>query len=56
MPTKSPPKPSDAQRLSQIDKFREAARELETDDREEAFDEKLKAIVKIQKPKGKPQD
>lgn len=29
----------------QIDKFKEAARELETDDREEAFDEKLKAVA-----------
>lgn len=33
---------------SQVDKFREAARELETDDREEAFDAKLKRIAKAQ--------
>lgn len=30
----------------QIDKFREAARELGTDDREEAFDRVLKRIAK----------
>ena len=30
----------------QIDKFKEAARELETDDREEAFDEKLKKVAR----------
>lgn len=31
---------------SQIDKFREAARELETDDSEEAFDAKLKKVAR----------
>lgn len=31
---------------AQIDKFREAAHELETDDSEEAFDAKLKKIAK----------
>ena len=30
----------------QIDKFREAARELETDDSEEAFDHVLKRVAK----------
>lgn len=30
----------------QIDKFREAARQLETDDREEAFDAMVKKISK----------
>ena len=30
----------------QIDKFREAARELETDDDEKRFDERLKRITK----------
>lgn len=30
----------------QIDKFREAARELETDDREEVFDNALKRLAK----------
>jgi hypothetical protein len=33
----------------QLDKFKEAARELETDDREEAFDEKLKKVAKAPK-------
>ncbi len=37
---------------AQIDKFKEAARELETDDREEAFDEKLKKVAKAPLPKG----
>lgn len=32
--------------MSQIDKFKEAARELETDDSEEAFDAKLKKVAK----------
>lgn len=31
----------------QIDKFREAARELETDDREERFDRLVKNIAKV---------
>ncbi|GAA5075114.1 hypothetical protein N0B44_10420 [Roseibacterium beibuensis] len=34
---------------SQLDKFKEAARQLETDDDEERFDEKLKRLAK-QKP------
>ncbi len=34
---------------SQIDRFKEAARQLEADENEAAFDEKLKAIAK-QKP------
>ena len=37
---------------SQIDKFKEAARQLETDDSEERFEERLKKIVK-QKPDDK---
>lgn len=32
---------------SQIDKFKEAAREVETDDREEAFDRALKRVAKV---------
>ncbi len=36
---------------TQIDKFREAAREVETDDREEAFDAILKKIAKAPPPK-----
>lgn len=35
----------------QIDKFREAARELETDEREEAFDAVVKKIAKAPLPK-----
>jgi hypothetical protein len=42
---------SDDQKKNQIDKFREAARELETDDSEEAFDAKLKKIAKAPPPK-----
>lgn len=36
---------------SQLDKFKEAARQLETDDDEERFEVKLKRLVK-QKPEG----
>ena len=39
---------------SQVEKFREAARELETDDSEEAFDAKLKKIAKAPPPQDKP--
>lgn len=39
---------------SQIDKFREAARELETDDSEEHFDRVLKKVAKSPPPKDKP--
>lgn len=39
----------------QIDKFKEAARQLETDDDEERFEERLKRIVK-QKPDDKKDD
>jgi len=37
---------------SQSDKFKAAARELETDDDEKRFDEKLGKVAKAQKPKG----
>ncbi len=37
---------------SQIDKFKEAARQLETDDDEARFEERLKGLVK-QKPDDK---
>ncbi|QIS94677.1 hypothetical protein FQ775_24110 [Nitratireductor mangrovi] len=36
---------------SQVDKFREAARELETDDSEERFDRLVKDVAKAPKPK-----
>lgn len=38
----------------QLDKFKEAARDLETDDDEARFDERLKALVK-HKPVEKPE-
>jgi hypothetical protein len=38
---------------SQLDKFREAARELDTDDDAEAFKERLRKLVK-HKPVEKP--
>ncbi|QYX56512.1 hypothetical protein K1T73_15920 [Roseovarius sp. SCSIO 43702] len=38
---------------SQLDRFKEAARQLETDDDEERFEERLKELVK-QKPKDEP--
>jgi hypothetical protein len=37
---------------SQIDKFRDAARELETDDDEAAFDERLRRLAKARRPKA----
>ncbi|WP_306047162.1 hypothetical protein [Nioella sp. MMSF_3534] len=40
---------------SQLDKFKEAARQLETNDDEERFDEKLKRLAK-QKPDEKQDD
>lgn len=33
----------------QLDKFKDAARELQTDDREEAFDARLKKVAKAKK-------
>jgi hypothetical protein len=44
MPPDPPPKP-------QIDKFRELARQLETDDDEARFDERLKKLAGAPKPK-----
>ncbi len=38
---------------SQLDKFKSAARELETDDDEARFDERMRKLVK-QKPVEKP--
>ena len=47
----------DAQRaITQADKFREAARDLETDESEEHFDALVKKIAKAPQPKDdKPQ-
>jgi hypothetical protein len=40
---------------SQLDKFKEAARQLETDDDEARFKERLEKLVK-HKPKNEPSD
>lgn len=40
--------------MSQLDKFKEAARDLETDDDEARFDERIKKLVK-RKPVEKPE-
>lgn len=42
------------QTQSQLDKFKQAARELETDDDPTRFDERMKKLVK-QKPVEKPE-
>jgi len=39
---------------TQLDKFKEAARELKTDDDEQRFDERMKKLVK-HKPVEKPE-
>ena len=39
---------------SQLDKFKEAARDLETDDDEARFDERMRKLVK-QKPTERPE-
>ena len=44
----------DPKHKSQLDRFKEAARELGTDDDEERFNEKLKKMAK--KPKGDDKD
>jgi hypothetical protein len=41
-----------SQSKSQSDKFREAAREVETDDDEKRFDERLKRVAKPKTPNG----
>ena len=43
----------------QLEKFKQAARDLETDDDEARFDERLRKIVKhkpVSEDRGKPQD
>lgn len=40
---------------SQLDRFKEAARQLEADDDEKRFDDKLRKLAK-QKPDEKPSD
>jgi hypothetical protein len=41
-------------RESQLDKFKEAARDLETDDDEARFDERVKKLVRHKPVPGKP--
>ncbi|RWO68982.1 MAG: DNA-binding protein [Mesorhizobium sp.] len=45
---------SKVERLAQYQKFKEAARKLETDDSEEAFDRVLKKVVKAPPRKDEP--
>lgn len=40
---------------TQLDKFKEAARDLEADDDEARFDERLRKIVKHKPVPGKPE-
>ncbi len=47
--------PDKDDRKTQLDRFKEAARQLETDDDEERFEERLKKLVK-QKPKDDDKD
>lgn len=55
---KKPPRMSSSKvtvaEKSQREKFEEAARELEADQSEEAFDRALKKIAKVPPPKDKP--
>lgn len=53
---KVPPLPveSEKKKLNQVDKFKQAARELETDDDEARFDEKLRRIAKPEQKKEEP--
>jgi hypothetical protein len=53
MQTKSS-RSADSEPKTQLDKFKEAARELETDDDEKRFDERVKKLVK-HKPERKPE-
>lgn len=43
------------QKQSQLDKFKEAARELEADDDEARFDERVKKLVKHKPVPEKPE-
>lgn len=44
-----------AQKQSQLDKFKEAARQLEADDDEARFDERVKKLVKHRPAPEKPE-
>ncbi|MEQ8343417.1 hypothetical protein [Marinovum algicola] len=52
-PRRSAEKPGNK---SQLERFKEAARQLETDDDEERFNERLKELAKQKPEKGKPDD
>ena len=41
---------------TQLDKFKEAAKEVETDDSEETFDRRLKQVAKAPQPKPAKRD
>jgi hypothetical protein len=49
-----PKQPTPDAPKSQVEKFREAARDLETDDDEQRFDEQLEKIAR-QKPRKEPE-
>jgi hypothetical protein len=44
---------NDSALQSQSDKFKEAAREVETDDDEKRFDERLKRVAKAEQKNGR---
>jgi hypothetical protein len=50
---KSKPNPPPSTEKSQIDKFRDAARELECDDDEEAFAERVRRMATAPRPAQK---
>ena len=55
MPTKSSPSAACNPDMAQLEKFKEAARELECDDDEQRFKERLGKLVKAPaKEKGEP--
>ncbi len=47
---------TDTDARSQAEKFKDLARELECDDDEEAFDERLKKLAAAPAPKSKPRN
>jgi hypothetical protein len=47
--------PEDPDSRSQLDKFKEAARELECDDDEARFNERVKKLVKVKPKPEKPE-
>jgi hypothetical protein len=45
---------TERERKSQVDKFKEAAKQVETNNDEEAFDRALKKVAKVIPPEKKP--